>query len=195
MQTAVKSYTDIELINKVKSLNSFTIIPDGYWVLGVRSSEDLYDVYDDKFYIFKGVTFISCMTGTTNSGSWGLKNFDQYTTEGLAQIKADEWYYDVWQRGLHKNKIPALLQVRGFKVIRDLNKNEKSGDSSNWSWEYSKGLNFHTNTYNLLDKVVRWVIGKWSVGCQVSNDVPKYKAFLEMTKPQNRFTYCLINEF
>lgn len=193
--TKVRGYTDKELLNKVKSLPSFKYIPEGFWVLGIRSNEDTYDVFDDKFYVFKGEKFKDVMTGTTNTGGYGLNSYDKWSDKGAAQIKADEWYYNVWERGKHKGKVEALKQVGAFKVIRDNNKNQKSGDIDSWTWEKGKGLNFHPNTYNLLQKVKRWVIGKWSIGCQVPNDIPKYKKFIEGTRPQNTFTYCLVDEF
>ena len=52
--TNVRTYNDKELLNKVKSLSSFKSVPQGYWILGVRSNEDAPNKYDDKFYIFNG---------------------------------------------------------------------------------------------------------------------------------------------
>ena len=193
--TKVGGYSDKKLLNRIKSLKSFKYFPTGFWIIGVRSDEDTFNVFDDKFYIFKGEKFIDVMTGTTNTGGYGLKEFTKWTTRGAAQIKANEIYYDVWTRGKHRGKIAGLKQTGSFKVIRDNNKNEKSGDKNEWSWEEWKGLNFHPNTYNLAQTVKRWVIGKWSTGCQVSNDVPKYAKFMEKSKPQKRFTYCLLKEF
>lgn len=194
-RTNVRNYTADELLLRVKGLGSFTHTPKGYWILGVRSNEDAVNVYDDKFYIFKGDVFIMVMTGTTNSGEWGLLNFEKYGAEGLAQIKGDEWYYNVWTRGLHKKRMEALVQTGPFKVLRDSNKNFKAGDVTEWAWESWKGLNFHCNSYDTLSTAIKWLIGKWSVGCQVSNNVPKYYKFLRMSKPQKTFTYCLIEEF
>lgn len=195
MKTNVKNYKTQQLLDKVAALESFKGFPLGYWILGVRSIEDAFNVYDDKFYIFKNKECLSVLTGTTNTGDYGLKNFEEYSKLGVAQIKADEWYYDVWTRGLHKGRMPALLQSKGFKVIRDNNKNDKSGDKQDWTWEYNKGLNFHTNNYDLKAKIISWFIGKWSVGCQVTNDVPLYSAFMKNSLPQNSFTYVLLNEF
>ena len=188
-------YTTKQLLDKVKALPSFKTIPKDYWILGIRSKADKADTFDDKFYVFKGELFLEVMSGTTNTGKYGLKQFVEYGAKGVAQVVADECYYDVWRRGLHKSKMDALVQVGGFKIIRDNNKNDKSGDISAWTWEYAKGINFHTNSYNTLNKVISWVIGKWSVGCQVINDTQKYRKFLEISKPQQRFTYIILNEF
>lgn len=193
--TKVRNYTDEELLNKVKSLKSYNYIPKDYWIIGIRSKEDTYDVYDDKFYIFKGEKFIDVMTGTTNTGAYGLMNFHLWNKKGAAQVVANEIYYGVWNRGKHKSKVEALVQISPFKIIRDNNRNKKSGDINKWTWENWIGINFHPNTYNLLSTIKKWTIGQWSVGCQVINDIPKYKKFLDYTKPQRTFTYCLLDEF
>lgn len=190
----VRSYTDKELIGLVKALPTFKKIPIGYWILGIRSKVDEFNTFDDKFYIFLGEKFVDVMSGTTNAGADGLLNFDRWGLNGSAFIKADECYYDVWTRGKHKGKMNALVQTGGFKVIRDSNKNKKAGDLDKWSWEYVKGLNFHTNTYDMTSKIIKWTIGLWSLGCQVVNDTQKYAHFMNISKPQNKFTYILIQE-
>ncbi len=48
----VKNYTDSQLLNKVKSLPSFKQFPNDFWILGVQSQEDTFNVFDDTFYIF-----------------------------------------------------------------------------------------------------------------------------------------------
>ena len=191
----VRSYSDDQILNRVKQLNSYKHIPVGFWIGGIQSNEDEHNVLDDKFYIFESERFISVLTGTTNSGEYGLLNWKKWSKQGTAQIKPDEWYYNVWTRGLHNGKVEALRQTGGFKVIRDNNNNKKSGDVDGWCLEYNKGLNFHPNTYSLNSRVKRWIIGKWSTGCQVTNDIPKYKRFMAFTKPQNVFTYVLLKEF
>lgn len=194
-RTKVRGYKDSELLNFAESLPSFKYVPDNYWIYGVMSKENTPDVFDDKFYLFKKRKFIMVLPGTANSGLYGLKNFFKWEKRGVAQVKPNEWYYDVWKRGLHNGKVEALRQVGPFKVIRDNNGNDVAGDVLEWSWESNRGLNFHPNTYNLRTKVLRWIIGKWSVGCAVVNDIPKYVKLMSITQPQNLFTYCLVEEF
>lgn len=191
----VKNYTTQELLKKVRSLKSFTIIPNGYWILGVRSKADLHNQFDDKFYLFKGEVHISVMSGTTNPGASGLLNFAQWDKRGVAVIKANKWYYNVWTRGLHNSKVIAYRQTGPFDVIRDNDKNKRSGDSGTTSVEYGRGLNFHPSTYNLQEKNKKTAINGWSVGCQVVNDIPAYNKLMELTKSQAVMTYCLIDEF
>ena len=205
MKTKVRSYTDSELLDKVKSLPTFTKIPKQRWILGVRSNEDTYNSYDDKFYEFEGEKFIRVFTGTTNAGSGVLRGgFLKYNKRGVAVLKADEWYYNVWSYGLHRGKMPALIQKgRRVKVYRDGNKNtkvEQIGEPE-LGWY---GINYHTNTYDFSLanlKIVKWAIGYWSAGCQVINDRRKYMEQIEYYKKsfengeQIMVSFCLINEF
>lgn len=197
MKTNVREYTNEELLNKVKALPSFIKIPGGVWILGVRSNEDSPDEFDDKFYVFKDEEFVTMLSGTTNPGTYGLLNFMKWNRNGAAVIKADEWYYSVWERSLTHNgkNMECLRQVGEFKVIRDGNKNKKSGDNTNWTLESGNGLNFHTVSYDATAKIIKSLIGQWSTGCQVPNDTEKYYNLMRSTRPQKKFTYCLIDEF
>lgn len=192
--TKVRNYKAQELIDRVKELDSFRGIPHNYWILGVQSKEDTYNYFDDKFYLFKGTRFISVVTGTTNAGTTGLMNYSRYNKNGVLVVKKNEWYHGLWRYGLHKGKMPALKQIRPIKYFRDWNKNqrieqlgqEKSG---------IKGINFHTVLYQKNLSFIRKLIGGWSVGCQVVNNVGKYYAILNKVKNQKDITYCLIEEF
>lgn len=190
----VKNYTDKELLGRAKALPSFGIIPKGYWILGVRSNEDAPDQFDDKFYLFKGEEFISVTTGTTNPGKNGLLDYSEYSKEGCAIVKADEWYYDLWSYGLHKGRMPALKQVSSIKFYRDSDKDLVSEEMGKMH-EGIIGINFHTNTYEQNPTIVKQFIGAWSVGCQVCNNFIPYRAILALVKSQSRITYCLIKEF
>lgn len=202
---SVKSYTDDQLLSRVKALPSFKSIPKGRWIIGVRSDEDTENKFDDKFYVYEGEKFIQVMSGTTNPGKTILRGgFKSYNSEGAAVVKADEWYYDLWKYGLHKGKMPALLQL-GAQIIvfRD-------GDQDGKSEEIGKpikgwfGINFHTNTYDFSKanlKVKAEDIGSWSAGCQVINDREKYaeqmKYFSLALKngSQTHVSYVLLKEF
>ena len=205
MSTKVRSYKDSELLEKVKALPNFKKIPKNRWILGVRSNEDAYNSYDDKFYEFEGEKFIRVLTGTTNAGAGVLRGgFLKYNKKGVAVLKAEEWYYNVWSYGLHRGKMPALLQRgRRVKVFRDGNKNtsiEEIGEPE-LGWF---GINYHTNTYNFSVKnlkVVNWLIGYWSAGCQVINNRKEYVKQIKYYKQahengtQIMVSFCLVNEF
>ena len=191
----VKNYTDAQLLGRVRKLPGFIKIPDNYWILGVRSKADEFDKFDDKFYLFKGEEFIMVMSGTTNPGKSGLLDPAKYNANGVAVVVADKWYYNLWTRGLHNGKVIAYRQTGGVDLLRDNNKNQKSGDVGTSSVEYNRGINFHPSDYNLESKTKKTNIGAWSVGCQVVNDIPKYKELMNTTRLQSVMTYCLINEF
>tara|TARA_R110000851_G_scaffold33147_1_gene88303 strand:+ start:446 stop:1039 length:594 start_codon:yes stop_codon:yes gene_type:complete len=190
----VKSYKDSEILERVKSLESFKEIPVGYWILGVQSNEDSYNYFDDKFYLFKGEKFIMVTSGTTNAGTTGLQNYDRYNKYGVLIVKTDEWYYDLWKFGYHKGRMPALKQVSLIKYFRDWNKNIRSEEIGKM-YKGIRGINFHTVTYQKNLSLIRKLIGGWSVGCQVINNVRKYFEILNLVKNQRRITYCLIKEF
>lgn len=201
----VRKYKDQELLTRVKQLPNFKVIPKGRWILGVRSNEDIPNYFDDKFYEFQGETFIRVVKGTTNPAtSILLGGYRKYNKKGAAVVKADKWYYNVWQYGLHKGKMPALLQTgSAITIYRD-------GDNDNKSEELGKeingyfGINYHTNTYDFSDKSIKMTkdqIDGWSAGCQVINEREKYLTQVEWYRHarendiQESVTYCLINEF
>ena len=87
----VKNYTDAQLLARAVKTKGFIKIPENYWILGVRSKEDRFNEFDDKFYLFKGEQFIMVMSGTTNPGANGLLNPEKYNERGVAVVVADKW--------------------------------------------------------------------------------------------------------
>ena len=190
----VRTYTDTELLNKVKTLKNYVGIPNGYWLLGVRSKEDNPNAFDDKIYLFKGSQFIEVTSATTNAGTPTLKQFEKVNKKGAAVLKSEQWYYDVWKYGKHNGKVDALLQLGApVQVYRDTDKDDKSEEQGVLDTGYF-GINFHPNTYDLSRPTSNLVVW-WSAGCQVVNNVTKYKTIIRLVKPQKYVTYCLINEF
>jgi len=190
----VRSYTDTELLNKVKELKNYVGIPNGYWLLGVRSKEDNPNAFDDKIYLFKGSKFVEVTSATTNAGIPTLKQFEKVNKKGAAVLKSEQWYYDVWKYGKHNGKVDALLQLGApVQVYRDTDKDLKSEEQGVLDTGYF-GINFHPNTYD-LSRPTSNIVGWWSAGCQVVNNVIKYKTIIRLVKPQKYVTYCLINEF
>lgn len=194
MKSNVRAYSDHELLNRVQELDSFKGFPPNYWILGVQSNEDGYNVFDDKFYLFKGKKFIDVVVGTTNAGTTGIKNYSKYNRKGVAVIKTNEWYHGLWKFGYHRGKMPALRQIRPIKYFRDWNKNNKIEEIGKM-YEGIIGINFHTVLYQKNLSFWRKLIGGWSVGCQVINHVGRYYDILNRVKKQKYVTYCLIKEF
>jgi len=190
----VRPYTDKQLLERVKTLHNYIGIPKGYWLLGVRSQDDIPNTFDDKIYLFKGEEFVVVTSATTNAGTPTLKQFEKVNKKGAAVLKSDEWYYDVWKYGKHNGKVEALLQLGApVQVYRDTDKDDKSEEQGKIDTGYF-GINFHPNTYD-LSKPSGTNIGWWSAGCQVVNKVDIYKIIIRLVKNQANVTYCLINEF
>ena len=192
---AVRGYKDDELLNRVKSLSSYKHIPKDYWILGVRSNEDTPNRFDDKFYLFKGEDFILVSSGTTHPGTPTLKQFEKVNKDGAGVVVADSWYYNLWKFGKHNGKIDALLQL-GSKVTvnRDTDKDDKSEAIGQVQTGYF-GINFHPNTYDIAADNTGATIGWWSAGCQVVNDMDKYREMMKLLKNEKFVSYCLLKEF
>lgn len=194
MKTNVRSYTDKQLLEKVKSLDTFGYLPSDYWLLGIRSNEDAYNQFDDKFYLFKGKEFVSVYPGTTHAGSAGLKNFEKYNKLGVAVLKADTIVYNYGVRGLHRGKVMAYRQNIPFPYYRDNNKNNKVEEVGT---EYNNIIyaNIHPSSYNKGEDVDKEFINGWSLACQVFANRKDFDAFMFMTAGQEYLTYCILQEF
>lgn len=200
----VKNYTNKQILDRIKTLDSFRGFPSKFYIVGIQSMEDEFNVFDDKFYLFENTgsdgckqnelqTFHLVTSGTTNAGKNGLMNYNTYNPEGVAVIKTNEVYYNVWKFGLHRGKMEALKQIRPFLISRDGDRDQQIDE--NKSIPVLCGINFHANTYNMDSTEIKEIIGAWSLGCQVVNNVPKYKTFIEMLKPQKIVSYILLKEF
>lgn len=190
----VRQYTDKQLLSRVKELDSFKNIPSGYWLLGVRSLDDIPNTFDDKIYLFKGEEFVLVTSATTNPGTPTLKQFEKVNKDGSAILKADQWYYNVWKYGKHNGKVEALLQLGNkVQVYRDTDRDSQSEEQGALQSGYF-GINFHPNTYD-LSKGSGTNIGWWSAGCQVVNNIPNYKTMIKLLKNEKFVTYCLVDEF
>ena len=176
----VRSYTDKELLTLAAEAEGFKGYPSNHWIIGIRSKEDVFNEFDDKFYIFKGTNFIKVLTGTTNCGDRGLLGFFKYKAKGAATLKADYWHHKVWAYGLHRSKMQALRQVRPTAMYRDNNLDEQ--------------VNFHTTSVTRLHRAINKFINGHSLGCQVANNPYEYYKVIGLFKVQRSVTYCLLKE-
>ena len=200
----VKKYTNKQILDRIKSLDSFRGFPSNFYIVGIQSTEDTFNVFDDKFYLFENTGSDGCKqnelqkfhlvtSGTTNAGKNGLMNYNTYNPDGVAVVKTNEIYYNVWKFGLHRGKMEALRQQRPFLISRDGDRDQQIEQGN--SVPVICGINFHANTYDMDSTEIKQIIGGWSLGCQVVNDVPKYKKIIELVKPQKNVTYILLKEF
>lgn len=199
--TNVRNYTDIQLINRMKSLDSFINIPLGEHIIAVRSNEDEPDKYDDKLYLFDHRVCIGVMSCTTNSGVYGLKNFMKWNKKGTAVVKANEIYYDVFEKSdgvkvrHHNGKAECLRQVGNMKYYRDNNLNNKI-DEKGQIFRGNFSTNVHPNSYKYRKGILTWLIGRWGTGCLVVNNLTKYYGILLKNIPlRKKITYTLLKEF
>lgn len=194
--TMVKSYTDSQLIDRVKKINGFKNIPKGYWITIIKSNENTPDTFDDKLYLFQGSKCILVTTCTANTGTYGLLNFAKWNKKGAAIIKFDEWYYEAFQYGLHKGKMEALRQYSKFWMYRDGNKNNKAEEVGEPTLEFAN-TNLHCNDYKKRTGIKSWLIGQWSTGCIVCNNLGDYYGkLIPLFKGSTyKVPVCFINEF
>lgn len=183
MGTNVRSYTEKQLLDRVKSLPDFKHIPEDYWPLFVRSNEDEFDKFDDKVYLFKGSKFIFVTSCTTNKGA-----------HGTAVIKSNQWLYDGFIYGLHKGKMKCLRQNKPFWFYRDNNNDQKTDETGHLYFENIQ-TQFHGSTYHEGVDVKREEIGLWSEGCIVANINKDYEKITALVKDQSVVSGCLIKEF
>jgi hypothetical protein len=198
--TNVKNYTDEDLIDLMKGLDSFVYVPKGVHYIAVRSNEDAPDSYDDKIYMFIHETCIGVMPCTTNSGTYGLKSFKKWNKKGTAVIKSNEIYYDVYQKSdggkirHHNGKGECLRQIGKMKYYRDNNLDDKI-DETGPIYYANNSTNIHCNSYKYRSGILSWLIGRWGTGCIVVNNLTKYYKLLIGKTPFNKkLTFTLLKE-
>lgn len=199
--TNVKSYTDKQLLDRMRSLDSFLFMPKGMHIIVVRSDEDQPDHFDDKLYLFYGEKFVDVMSCTSNSGIYGLRNFFKWNKKGTAVIKFDEIYYNSFMKSdgkyvrHHNGKMQCLRQIAPLKYYRDNNKDDKV-DESGRIYRGNYNTNVHANSYVYKRGIYSWLIKKWGVGCTVVNDLTKYWTVLLKNIQYNEpITYTGLKEF
>jgi hypothetical protein len=186
--SAVKAYTDKQLLDHVKAMPDFKGIPKKYWILSVRSNEDTRDRFDDKRYLFLEEKFISTSSITTNKGDKGTA------------VMCTGWHYDSYapSDGIkvrhHKGKTPCLRQIKGIPYRRDFSVDGRTNPTTE-VFKDIIGMNYHPAVHDLSSGVIKVNIGGWSEGCQVENNTPNYVELLRVVKDNGPTTYCLIDEF
>lgn len=190
----VRSYSDTELLGRLQQIGGYTEAGK-YLVIGVQSTEDAFNLFDDKFYLFDGDRFIMASTGTTNSGKTALKEFDKYNLSGAVVWKTNQFVKDCFVPGLHKGKMKALRQNRSIEYYRDSNKDSKCDETGTLN-RGIVGVNMHGVDYAEESNIVRNEIGGWSFGCQVWNNMKDYKKMIKLTWERNKpVSYALLKEF
>jgi hypothetical protein len=188
----VRTFTDQELIAKLQSLPSFKGWPSGFIDLWVRSSADLFNLFDDKAYLFDcrsgQPVFKTVRVGTTNAGSYGLEHFSDYNVKGCAVLKSDEIVYDSHRHGLHHGK-EAYVQQKPFPYYRDANRNERAEEIGVLYMDII-GANDHRAGQHST------VINNWSTACMVTADESDYiDDFLDVTNKIPTISLAILKEW
>jgi hypothetical protein len=190
----VRSYKDIQLLDRMSKLPSFKGFPKGFFDIWVRSEEDEYNVFDDKVYTFYGYgdaklpKFMMVTIGTTNAGSEGLKNFGKYNSKGCAVLKANHIVYDYAVRRKHKGKYVAWCQDKPWPYFRDGDKDNKAEQQGK---EYHDIIGANCHAAGMKSSK----IDSWSVACLVRNIREDFDKWMEMTEEQETLTVCILQEF
>lgn len=173
---------------------------DSFQLVGIRSTADAPDQFDDLIGVFQyveGNPTINWFTGTTNPGVHWLKNF--MNPKGTAVLMPGI-YENAWVIGKHQGKYEALVQYAPISVFRDKNKNNKSETfdtqgKKEIKTQVDRGL-FGINIHRANEKTISRIIDRWSAGCQVLNNPTEFAQLLSLCKASGKktFTYVLFEE-
>ena len=95
----------------------------------------------------------------------------------------------------HNSKLQCLRQIAPLKYYRDNNRNSKI-DEKGIIYEGNYSTNVHANSYTRKKGIISWLIGRWSVGCTVVNDLTAYWETLMTVIHYNQpVTYTGLKEF
>jgi hypothetical protein len=194
-KSKVRAYTDKQLLDIVKQLPNYTHLPDAYFIIGVRSSEDTLDSNDDKFYLFNAKQkCVLVAIGTTNPGKVGLLHYEIFNINGVAVLMADHCHYDLWEQRMHRKKVWAWCQRIATSYFRDNDGDQHTEQLGNVLFGQI-GINFHPQTYRKDSTLLKQTIGEWSVGCQCPANRQDFNTIMKLTKEQTTMSYFLLNEF
>jgi len=191
----VRSYTDKQILDRVKSLVEFKGWPKYRLDVWIRSSEDAFNQFDDKVYSFDCSEckdqndypiFIMVNSGTSNAGEYGLEHFEEYNRLGCAVLKSDTIVYDSHMPGLHKGK-PAYVQVKGYPYFRDADRDHKCDETGK---EYNDIIG--ANCHSAGDDSIQ--IDNWSVACLVRNVKKQFNTWLTYMN-KKPLTVSILKEF
>lgn len=187
-------YTDDQLIRRAEQAKGFDGWKPGIYDIWVRSKADVMDAFDDKVYTFEvesdGATpiFRMACSGTSNAGSYGLKEFHKYNPEGCAVLESDRLVYDSHELGRHKD-YPAYRQVKPFPYYRDSDRDNKAEEIGPVHDDIILA-NCHRAARVGLSKRIY----NWSVACLVRNDATQWRNWLNFMRGRP-LSVCILKEF
>jgi hypothetical protein len=189
-------YTDNQLIDRVEShAQGFTGWKKGVYLVGVRSSPDIPDAFDDKAYIFECEAdgqrpeFWAVATCTTHPGVDVLVNYaTKYNAAGAPVLKSDTLVYNSHAYGTHKG-YAAYQQVKSFPYFRDRDRDHKAEEQA----PEKAGL-IAANVHRANANKVSTINKNWSAGCIVMNDPNRFQAFMNFMN-KRPLTVAILRQF
>ena len=171
----------------------------GAWnknLVGVRSKErdQAGDLFDDWIHVVfqtsDGAWVDLAVASTVDPGVRWMAS--PMRSEGAA-VMAPGQYRGLWELGLHKGKIPALVQVGPCRYYRDNNRDKILNLDPATGGDGIIGLNLHPAGEDSQR------IGLWSAGCQVVAHQGEFDIVLSLCRRSAerygpRFSYTLIEE-
>jgi hypothetical protein len=200
MKSNVRNYTTQQILDRIKSLDSFKYIPSGPMTVDVRSNEDEPDRFDDKKYFFDTQRCDLVMSCTTNAGLKALRNPFRFNSRGVAVVKSDEIYYDAFEKSdgrrirHHNGKIQCLRQIADMFYYRDAN-GDANIDEVGRIYKGNYSTNQHPNTYSWTRRTMKYFVGTWSYGCSVVNDLNKYWKMMKRIPLKTKVTHVILREW
>lgn len=163
-------------------------------IVGLRTSDMTPNSFNDWEYVFwkhAGSWEMLKFQVTTDPGLYYLKN--PVNELGTAIVKPGQ-YPGVWQRGLHKGKYNALVQVGNLTVYRDADRD----------WQYDltgkeQSGKFGINNHRAVENGQSIMVDRWSAGCVVFADYYQFEIFMRLISEAEKlgnllFTFTLITE-
>lgn len=188
----MKSYSIQDFKNKFKALGF--IWPEVH-LIGVRNSQDNPDQFDDEFYLIKNDQIIGHYSGTTNPGSYYLKNFINPVFAGTAIMASNQQVIDGFVKGMIFGRM-GWRQRKPIKIFRDTNKDLKSDEMG---IPIIAGpdlcLHIHAMFKAWILHAISKIIWNWSAACQGMNKQDEWEDFMEKTNDLQYLSYTLLKEF
>jgi len=188
-------YTDEQLIDRVQSkAKGFTTWKKGVYDIWVRSAADVMDAFDDKVYTFDVTAegalpeFRMVCTGTSNAGSYGLKNFEDYHQPGCAVLQSDRIVYNSHVYGFHKG-YRAYQQDKPFPYYRDSDRDDKAEETGPVYNDVIRA-DCHRASATGDSKIIY----NWSVACLVRNRSSQWKGWFAYMDGRP-LTVAILKEF
>ena len=102
--------------------------------------------------------------------------------------------FDSHKRGLHRGRMEAFRQVKPIYMYRDNNKDSKVDEVGKRYLENAY-TNIHTNSYSRKTGILTWIVGKFSAGCVVVNNLTKYYDMIYSVDKNEYVSLCILKEF